>query len=399
LLSAEEAKRLLKEFLQSKDEQKSDQVLESLLHDFAAPIVNTVLRRKLGVDVLHLKRLGQQESEPRECPECKTLLETNLPVCPLCGSKLQSQTSRHSYRSPSELDAEDLLSDVLVALIERFRQWKERPQNAPIDYLPNYIIRLTLNIIALHWRQQSPHYHQLRNKLLYLLEGRGSVKMFALWDGNAPGEQLCGFFDWRGKPRCHSERYWIWCSDPHRFVAEALPYGTDPQKMDMAELLAHVFNWVGGPMEFDDLLAGLQELLGIQSVVIYSANPDEIECEESVWGLAEAERRVIDAEGKVLFTMRLWEGLKRLPVNQRRAFLLHFDREVWETFISHGCCTWKGIAEFLGMSIGEVKDLVGRLPLSDEEIARMLKLPNRQKVINLRHAALKSLKRWMRQAL
>ena len=399
MLSAEEAKRLLKEFLQSKDEQKSDQVLESLLHDFAAPIVNTVLRRKLGVDVLHLKRLGQQESEPRECPECKTLLETNLPVCPLCGSKLQSQTSRHSYRSPSELDAEDLLSDVLVALIERFRQWKERPQNAPIDYLPNYIVRLTLNIIALHWRQQSPHYHQLRNKLLYLLEGRGSVKMFALWDGNAPGEQLCGFFDWRGKPRCHSERYWIWCSDPHRFVAEALPYGTDPQKMDMVELLAHVFNWVGGPMEFDDLLAGLQELLGIQSVVIYSANPDEIECEESVRGLAEAERRVIDAEGKVLFTMRLWEGLKRLPVNQRRAFLLHFDREVWETFISHGCCTWKGIAELLGMSIGEVKDLVGRLPLSDEEIARMLKLPNRQKVINLRHAALKSLKRWMREAL
>lgn len=399
MLSAEEAKRLLKEFLQSKDEQKSDQVLESLLHDFAAPIVNTVLRRKLGVDVLHLKRLGQQESEPRECPECKTLLETNLPVCPLCGSKLQSQTSRHSYRSPSELDAEDLLSDVLVALIERFRQWKERPQNAPIDYLPNYIVRLTLNIIALHWRQQSPHYHQLRNKLLYLLEGRGSVKMFALWDGNAPGEQLCGFFDWRGKPRCHSERYWIWCSDPHRFVAEALPYGTDPQKMDMVELLAHVFNWVGGPMEFDDLLAGLQELLGIQSVVIYSANPDEIECEESVRGLAEAERRVIDAEGKALFMMRLWEGLKRLPVNQRRAFLLHFDREVWETFISHGCCTWKGIAELLGMSIGEVKDLVGRLPLSDEEIARMLKLPNRQKVINLRHAALKSLKRWMREAL
>jgi DNA-directed RNA polymerase specialized sigma24 family protein len=397
LLSAEEAKRLLKEFLQSKDEQKSNRVMESLLHDFAAPIINTVLRRKLGVDVLHLRRLEQREVEPRECPECKTLLETNLPVCPLCGSKLQPQTSRRSYRSSLELDAEDMLNDVLAALIERFRQWKERPQSAPIDYLPNYIVRLTLNIVALHWRQQSPHYHQLRNKLLYLLEGRGSVKMFALWDGNAPGEQLCGFFDWLGKPRCQSERYWIWCSDPHRFVAEALPYGTDPQKMDMAELLVHVFNWVGGPMEFDDLLAGLQELLGIQSIVIHSTNPDGIEWGEEVEGLSEVERRVIDAEGKVLFTMRLWEGLKRLPVNQRRAFLLHFDREVWETFISHGCCTWRGIAELLEMSIGEVKDLVARLPLSDEEIARLLKLPNRQKVINLRHAAFKSLKRWMRE--
>jgi DNA-directed RNA polymerase specialized sigma24 family protein len=397
LLSADEAKRLLERFLQSKDEQQDSQLIERLLYDFAMPIVNAVLRRKFGVDVLHLKRLEQREVEPRECPECKTLLESDLPVCPLCGSKLQPQTSRHFYRSSSELDAEDLFNDVLVALIERFRQWKERPQSAPIDYLPNYIVRLTLNIIALHWRQQSPHYHQLRNKLLYLLEGRGSIKMFALWDGNAPGEQLCGFFEWRGKPRCQSEQYWIWCSDPHRFVAEALPYGTDPQKMDMAELLVHVFNWVGGPMEFDDLLAGLQELLGIQSVIIHSANPDEIECEEVVWGLAEVERRVIDAEGKVLFTMQLWEGLKRLPVNQRRAFLLHFDREVWETFISHGCCTWRGIAELLEMSIGEVKDLVTRLPLSDEEIAQMLGLPNRQKAINLRHSAIKTIKRWMRE--
>jgi DNA-directed RNA polymerase specialized sigma24 family protein len=397
LLSADEAKRLFKEFLHSKDEQKSNQVLESLLHDFATPIINTVLRRKLGVDVLYLRRLEQREVEPRECPECKTLLESDLPVCPLCGSKLQPQTSRRSYRSSLELDAEDMLNDVLAALIERFRQWKERPQSAPIDYLPNYIVRLTLNIIALHWRQQSPHYHRLRNKLLYLLEGRGSVKMFALWDGNAPGEQLCGFFDWLGKPRCQSERYWIWCSDPHRFVAEALPYGTDPRKMNMAELLAHVFNWVGGPMEFDDLLAGLQELLGIQSVVINSTNLDEIEFEEAVWGLAEAERKVIDTEGKVLFTMQLWEGLKRLPVNQRRAFLLHFDREVWETFISHGCCTWRGIAELLEMGIGEVKDLVTRLPLSDEEIAQMLGLPNRQKAINLRHSAIKTIKRWMRE--
>ena len=372
-------------------------MLESLLHDFATPIINTVLRRKLGVDVLHLRRLEQREVEPQECPECKTLLETNLPVCPLCGSNLQPQTSRRSYRSSLELDAEDMLNDVLAALIERFRQWKERPRSAPVDYLHNYIVRLTLNIVALHWRQQSPHYHQLRNKLLYLLEGRGSVKMFALWDGNAPGEQLCGFFEWLGKPRCQSERYWIWCSDPHRFVAEALPYGTDPREMNMAELLVHVFNWVGGPMEFDDLLAGLQELLGIQSVVINSTNLDEIEFEEAVWGLAEAERKVIDTEGKVLFTMQLWEGLKRLPVNQRRAFLLHFDREVWETFISHGCCTWRGIAELLEMSIGEVKDLVTRLPLSDEEIAQMLGLPNRQKAINLRHSAIKTIKRWMRE--
>ncbi len=397
MLSDEEAKQLLKRFLQSEDERQSHQLMEQLLYDFAMPIIKSILRRKFGFDVLYHRRLEQQEIEQQECPECKTLLESDLPVCPLCGSKLQPQTSRRFYRSSLELDAEDLFNDVLIALIERFKQWKERPQSAPLDYLRNYIVRLTLNIFALHRRQQSPHYHRLRNKLLYLLEGRGSIKMFALWDGNAPGEQLCGFFEWHGKPRCHSERYWIWCSTPRRFVAEALPYGTDPRKMNLAELLAYVFNWVGGPMEFDDLLVGLQELLGIQSIVIHSANPDEIECDEENLSLSEVEVKVIEAERKRMFTTQLCEVLKRLPVNQRRAFLLHYEREVWETFISHGCCTWRGIAELLEMTMREVKDLVTRLPLSDEEIAKMLRLPNCQKVINLRHSAIKTIKRWMRE--
>jgi len=397
LLSADEARRLLKKFLQSKDEQQDARLMERLLYDFAMPIINAILRRKFGVDVLHRRRMEQREVELRECSECKTLLESYLPVCPLCGSKFQSQASRRSYRSSLELDVEDVSRDVLAALIERFWQWKERPQTAPLDYLRNYITRLTLNIIALHWRHRFPLRHQLRNKLLYLLEGRGGKKTFALWDGNAPGEQLCGFFEWRGKPRCQSERYWAWCSDPHHFVKEALPYGSDPQKMDMSELLAYVFDWVGGPMEFDDLLAGLCELLNIQDTTTYIVNPDELEGEEATLGLDEVEERAVETEQESLFTLQVWEGLKRLPVNQRRAFLLVRERDELEAFISHGCCTWSEIAELLGISLNELKGLIARLPLSDDEISRMLGLSNRQKVINLRHSAIKTLKRWLRK--
>jgi predicted mannosyl-3-phosphoglycerate phosphatase (HAD superfamily) len=70
-----------------------------------------------------------------------------------------------------------------------------------------------------------------------------------------------------------------------------------------------------------------------------------------------------------------------------------FGRPLSLTAAAHG----EGIAELLEMGIGEVKDLVTRLPLSDEEIAQMLGLPNRQKAINLRHSAIKTIKRWMRE--
>jgi len=397
LLSVDEARQLLEKFLQSKDEQQDYQLMGCLLHDFAMPIINAILRRKFGVDVLHRRRMEKREVEMRECSECKIFLESDLPVCPLCGAKLQSQTSRHSHRSSLELDVEDLFDDVVAALIERFWQWKDRPKGAPLDYLRNYITRLTFNIIALHWRRRFPHRYQLRNKLLYLLEGRGGKKIFALWEGDAPSEQLCGFFEWRGKPRCHSERYWLWCSDPHHFVTEALPYGSDPQKMDISELLAYVFNWVGGPMEFDDLLAGLCELLNIQDTVTYVINPDELENEEATSSLDEVEKRLIDAEQKRLLTLRVWEGLNRLPINQRRAFLLARNQDELEAFIFHGCCTWNGIAEMLGISLRELKSLIARLPLSDEEISKMLGLSSRQKVINLRHSAIKTLRRWVRK--
>jgi len=395
LLSVGEARRLLEKFLQSKDEQQDFRLMERLLHDFAMPIINAVLRRKFGFDVLRRRRMEQREVELGKCPECKTLLESDLPVCPLCGAKLQIQASRHSYRISLELDAEDLFNDVLAALIERFWQWKERPQSAPLDNLHNYIARMTLNIFALHWRHLYPRRHQLRNKLLYLLERGGVEKTFALWDGDAPGEQLCGFFEWRGKPRSLSERYWIWCSDPHRFVSEALPYGSDPQKMDISELLAHVFNWVGAPMDFDDLLSGLCELLNIQEPITHVVDPDELE--EATSSLNELEKRVVEAEEKSLIVLQAWEALNLLPINQRRAFLLVRERDELEVFISHGCCTWSGIAELLGMSLNELKVLITRLPLSDDEIAKMLGLSSRQKVINLRHSAIKTLKRWLRK--
>jgi len=397
-LPSEEARQLLEKFLQSRDEKQSLQLMEQIIHSLAEPIVHAIIRRKLGVDLLRWRKMVQQEAEQGECPNCGVSLRSSFSVCPFCGERRQTSAPRGStYRTSQELDAEDIFNDVITALVERLRQWKEKPQSAPLNHFPDYVARLTLNIIALHWRRLSPHLYHLRNKLLYLLEGRGRVKSFALWDGEAPGEQLCGFREWQGKPRCQSERYWLWCINPQRVAAEALPFGSDPSKMSYEELLTRIFLWLGGPVNFDDLLMGLMELLEGSERIEVTAN-DEPEPESEGLGIAEVERKAIEAEERHLFTCRIWEGLNRLSVNQRRAFLLHQEPDIWEAFISHGCCTWKGLAQLLEMSLDELKTLFARLPLEDEEIAQILNLPDRQKVINLRQAALKNLRRWIEGA-
>jgi DNA-directed RNA polymerase specialized sigma24 family protein len=383
---SQDSRELLRRFLQESDEERAAQWLERFLHELAMPLINAVLRRKLGVDLLRRWRQRAEGMASWECPECGTEVAMPAIVCPFCGTRRQV----HPNPSPlttGELDAEDVFSDAMAALIERMWQWWEKPDEAPLDHLPQYLVRLTLNTLAYHRRRQFPNRHRLRLRLLYLLEGQGKAKQFALWDGAVPGEQLCGFWEWRGQARCSSERYGRWCVDPHRCALDALPPGSDPKTMPLSELLTHLFRWLGGPMELDDLLTGLTELLDIHDY-------PEAELSDDAEGAEDVGTAGREQTGE--FVARLWDGLWQLPVPQRRAFLLKQEREVWECFLQHGCGSWKDIARLLEMSMTELEELLAQLPLNDAEIARRLRLPHRQKVINLRHAAIRRLRHWLK---
>lgn len=236
--SREDAEEAMQQFLRAPEEKAATRALEELLESHAAPVIKAVLLRKLQVHLDWMRRLDR--------------------------SLLAAQSERHAPpKTQAELDAEDLYQDALVSLAQKLWSLRESPDAARIENFPAYVAQTTYHVLAMHLRQKYPERHRLRNQLLYLLEGRSRVTGFAVWEGREADERLCGFADWKGTRRSRSSQYGEWLNDPRAFLSALRP-GEDMARMRLPDLLARLFDWIGGPMEVDDVINGLAELLEVK---------------------------------------------------------------------------------------------------------------------------------------
>lgn len=116
----------------------------------------------------------------------------------------------------------------------------------------------------------------------------------------------------------------------------------------------------------------------------------------------DVEAEVIEKDFHKKFFLRLWKEIKLLPLNQRRALLLHLERDELLVFVHHGACSLREVARVLEMDWDDFTEVYSRIPLDDRETARRFGLANRQKVINLRKCARERLKRrlesWLKES-
>lgn len=234
--TGENARDLLRLFLSAEDDERANPLLEQLICEHADPVIKTVVRRKMGV---HLDYV----IEPKRS---------------------------------IELDAEDVHATCVLSLLEhlvalRGGAIKGLTVDAPIHDFRAYVARIALNAFAQQMRRSYPERHRLRRKLWYLAQGRTPAKGFAWWPGPNPGQQICGFRAWEGRPVKFTGNYRRWQQDPWEFQ-QAATEPRDPRRVAFPELVAGVLNWVGAPMEVDDLVNGLMELLGIREVEVGAAN-------------------------------------------------------------------------------------------------------------------------------
>jgi len=249
------ARDLLRLFLSAEDDERANRLLERLICEHADPVIKTVVRRKMGVRLDDVRRLDRTATGGGTEPATSDFA-----------------TPKHSV----EMDAEDVHATCVLSLLEHLYALRGEAISGPIadvsihDFRA-YVARIALNAFAQQMRRRYPERHRLRRKLWYLAEGRTPAKGFAWWPGPNPGEQICGFRAWEGRPIKFTDNYQRWRLDPWEFQLSATE-PRDPRRVAFPELVADILNWVGAPMDVDDLVNGLMKLLGIREVEVGSAD-------------------------------------------------------------------------------------------------------------------------------
>lgn len=291
--------------------------------------------------------------------------------------------------------AEDLLGEARLALLQRLQAGSDGVRDWEA-----YAVRTAHRTCDAALRRKYPRRMGLRARLTDLLRNQTPHTGFALWPG-APGERWCGFAAWEGGQGSRGGRLPELLRAP-RAVFDRLFPGEDPDRLPLGTLVAALLDWVGRPIELDDLTTATAAILRVREAE--RADPAVGE-DGAARDPAELQRdRRADTAAAVegrSFLARLWPEIRDLPPYQRAALLLNLrDCEgvgVLELLVLQGVCSFPELVAAIGVPEERLGTLWDGIPLDDLTIAELLGC-TRQQVINLRSSARKRLERRLREA-
>ncbi len=334
---------LLEPLLMQVSAEQSDELLARLITAHAAPVIKGVIRNKL--------HLGSRGAGGRD-------------------------------------EAEDIYQEVLLQLLAQLQRLRKRPDEHPMADLRGMAAVIAHRTCSRWMRRRFPGRHALKNRLHYLLTRQRGL---ALWQGE-DGKLLAGFAAWQGIKKAVTAARLERLSDGEG-PALHLQMLQSGRGQEWGDALAAIFNHLGGPVEFNDLVSLLAPLLGVSDQPVESLADDR-----DATALPPAAREP-DQERHVekrIFLQRLWEELQQLPPNQRSALLLNLKdaggRGCITLFPATGVATLRQLADTLGMSVDSFARLWNELPLADARIAELLGV-TRQQVINARKSGRERLAR------
>ncbi|HJQ67837.1 MAG TPA: hypothetical protein VKA70_02630 [Blastocatellia bacterium] len=334
---------LLEPLLLGASEEHADELLSGLITTHAEPVIKGIIRYKL-----HL----------------------------------------NSHRADGRAESDDLYQEVVLQLLTELRRLRTEPDERPISDVRGMAAVIAHRTCSRWMRRQFPERHSLKNRLQYLLTRQ---RGFALWQ-DADGKQVAGFAAWQGVTRAATAARVAELSDDESLAAHVRAL-KDGRNQELGDALAAIFNHIGGPVEFDELVSGLAALLQIRDRPVESI--EEIEDAGAFRATAAGPDPAWQTE-KRIFLQRMWEELQQLPRNQRAALLLNLKdaegRGCIALFPATGVATMRQLAEAVEMSPESFAQLWNELPLEDARIAYLLGL-TRQQVINARKSGRERLAR------
>lgn len=338
---------LLLPYLSADNESDRQQSLEALLLVHAAPRVRKILRRRLG---LFVTAQGVNEQN---------------------------------------IEAEDLYQETMTKIAQALHDLSASSGQAEINDFSKYVNRVTVNVCIDFLRSKSPERTRLKDSLRDLFKRHEELVAWAY-----QREMLCGFVTWRntGKTFFSEKQPADLGGRMDSFRAARFPH-EDIKNAPITQVIAELFDWIGGPIEIDALVAMMAVLLGLQEQRIESLDNESRTSQEAHF-VASAVRTDSDARTKELLAL-LWDSVRRLPAAQRDAFCLSFEdldgQDLFTLLLSNGVITVNGLARDLNRSVEEIIILSEKVPMDTATVAKELKT-TRSNVWKLRFRAIRKLK-------
>ena len=289
-----------------------------------------------------------------------------------------------SYRESQRAEADDIHQEAVLQLVTQLQRFRQAPDGNPIIDVRGMAAVIAHRTCARWMRRQFPERNAVKNRLHYLLTRQ---RGFALWQSD--DKTVAGFDSWQQQEPAKAI---------HKLAdLEKLPTHIRSLKIakpqELADAVAAIFDYAGGPVEFDDLVSTVAALQGISDHPLESLADDD---EAGAELLATSDADPAWRTEKRMFLQRLWEELQQLPKNQRAALLLNLKDASGSgcitLFPATGIATVRQLAAALELSPDTFAEIWNDLPVEDARIAELLGL-TRQQVINARKSGRERLAR------
>jgi len=333
-------------YLTANDDREREQQLDELLTLRAAPLIRGVLLRRLG---FYVSAQGANENNQ---------------------------------------DAEDLYQETMTRVVQGVYQLQSssRPDIANFEL---YVSRIAANICTDFLRTKSPAHTRLKYRLRDLLKRH---KDFASWQYG--DEILCGLAPWRNSRRSPFSDQPSEHLESKLDSFKSLYFGDeDIRRAPVSQIVAELFNWIGGPVEIDVLVHMTAYLLDIKDQQLESLDGQPL-ASRNVYFPANAPPDESHVEANELLT-GLWRAVIQLPAEQRDSFALGFEDEagqdLFTLLLAAEIVSWDEIAHGMGRSVPELVRLRLRMPMDGDSLADELRA-SRRNVHKWRFRAIRRLK-------
>jgi DNA-directed RNA polymerase specialized sigma24 family protein len=315
--------------------------------------------------------------------------------------------------------SEDLHNEILAKVIAVLRACKAAPALQPITNFSHYVAVLAANVCRQEQRRTHPRRRSLKDALRHTLKQEPRLNLL-----QREQTQICGLVEWLQMPARRSEKLAKLLSQPQIFMEETR---SDLQRLKRADWLIALFDWIGHPLVFDDLVKIVADLQGIKDEGPLTQYSSEDGMDDFLTNLPATGPQPDEEVAWRTFLTQLWKEIEQLPPLQRLAYLLNFTDGEIEWFWFYGIASIRQIGQTLQLTSEQFNrawvlmewdeaqrqrlralttydeqfaSLWLSLPLNDLLLAALLET-TRQNVINLRQAARKRLRRKMveRQAI